>query len=123
MHALALYLLLVHEPQHDGKTAGALTNTQKVVFILAAVHKDLGVRENSGTYVCVFVFSVVGLCLFFPPFLFVWHVIEGERWPWSDLFHAYPQNERTVLLTFLISSLFSPLQPWGVEGGASSIQD
>lgn len=124
MHALALYSLLVYETKHDGKTAGALTNTQKVVSILAAVHKDLGVRRIK-VHMYAFLSFLLSVSFCFPSilFFFVWHVIEGEGWRWSDLVHAYPQNERTVLLTFLISSLFPPFHPLGDERGASSIQN
>lgn len=52
-----------------------------------------------------------------PSYSFVWHVIEGEGWPWSDLVHAYPQNERTVLFAFLTTSLFPPFHTLGGEGG------
>lgn len=71
MHALALYLLPVHEPQHDGKTAGALTNTQKVVLILAAVHKDLGVRRiQVHMYALLSFLLSVCFCFFFHSYLF-----------------------------------------------------
>lgn len=54
---------------------------------------------------------------------FLFGMSSRERWPWSDLVHAYPQNERKVLLALLISSLFPQTSTLLGSGAASSIQD
>lgn len=78
MHAMALYSLLVYETQHDGKTAGALTNTQKVVFILAAVHKDLGVRRIK-VHMYAFSSFLLSVCFCFLSILFLFGMSLREK--------------------------------------------
>lgn len=109
---------------NDGENGRGTDQHTKSGFLYLLFIRTRG-PEKQGTYVCVLCFLLLVTVCFVSSFFFVWHVIEGEGWPWSDLVHAYPQNERTVLFAFLISSLFSPPPPFTrwESRGLSSTQD
>lgn len=96
-----------------GSTDQHHTHTQKVVFFILAIHTDWGTRR-----IKVHMYAFCLFCCWSVFFVFVLVFLSGmssrTRWLWSDLVHAYPQNERKVLLALLFSSLFPQPRPsWG----------
>lgn len=92
---------------------GTDQHTHKKLFSLYLLFIRIG-GPGESRYICMrFVSSVAGLSFsVLVPSSFCSGMSSRERRPWSDLVHAYPQNERKVLLALLISSLLPQPRPF-----------